>query len=58
MKHGKIQDAKTGAIGDWSFWGIKNLRLIDAHAGDATRVIVNPSAYNIPRGLKKLCRCF
>lgn len=34
--------------GDWSFWGIKNLRLIDVHAGDATRVIVNPSAYNIP----------
>ena len=35
-------------LGDWSFWGIKNLRLIDVHAGDATRVIVNPSAYNIP----------
>lgn len=42
------QLALTKYNGDWSFWGIKNLRLIDAHAGDATRVIVNPSAYNIP----------
>lgn len=42
------QLALTKYNGDWSFWGIKNLRLIDVHAGDATRVIVNPSAYNIP----------
>jgi hypothetical protein len=32
---------------DASFWGIKNLRLIDVHAGDATRVIVNPNAMSI-----------
>ena len=37
-----------GVVGDWSWWGIKNLRLIQAKAGDATRVQVNPDAYNIP----------
>lgn len=42
------QLALTKYGGDWSWWGIKNLRLIDVHAGDATRVIVNPDAYNIP----------
>lgn len=42
------QLALTKYNGDWSFWGIKNLRLIDVHSGDATRVIVNPGAYNIP----------
>ena len=34
--------------GDWSFWGIKNLRLVDVYSGDHTKVKVNPSAYNIP----------
>ena len=32
---------------DASFWGIKNLRLIQAKVGDATRVQVNPNAMNI-----------
>lgn len=32
---------------DASFWGIKNLRLIQAHVGDNTRVVVNPDAMNI-----------
>lgn len=42
------QLALTKYGGDWSWWGIKNLRLIDVHAGDATRVVVNPDAYTIP----------
>lgn len=44
----KLTVPVDGVIGDWSWWGVKNLRLIDVHSGDATRVIVNPSAYNIP----------
>ena len=46
--NGDLRNCTGYPGGDGSFWGIKNLRLIDVHAGDATRVIVNPSAYNIP----------
>ena len=42
------QLALTKYNGDWSFWGIKNLRLVDVYSGDHTKVKVNPSAYNIP----------
>ncbi len=38
----------SGVIGDWSWWGTKNLRLVQAKTGDATRVQVNPDAYEIP----------
>jgi hypothetical protein len=34
--------------GDWSWWGLKNLRLIGAKPGDNTRLVVNPDAYSIP----------
>ena len=44
----KLTVPVDGVIGDWSWWGIKNLRLVDVYSGDHTKVKVNPSAYNIP----------
>lgn len=44
----KLTVPVDGVIGDWSWWGIKNLRLIQPKTGDHTRVQVNPDAYNIP----------
>ena len=38
---------KAARAVDAAFWGIKNLRLIRAKVGDATRVQVNPDAMNI-----------
>ena len=40
--------AAINVHGDWAWWQRKDLRLISAHAGDNTRVVVNPSAYSIP----------
>jgi len=33
---------------DWSFWGLKNLRMVEPHASDHTKVTINPSVYQIP----------
>ena len=38
----------TMISGDFSFWGIKHLRLIVAKSGDHSRVIVNPDDIDIP----------
>ena len=44
----KLAVPVDGVIGDWSWWGLKNLRLIEAHDSDHTQVVINKSAYNIP----------
>jgi hypothetical protein len=38
----------AAAVMAQDFWAIKNLRLIEAHAGDKTRVVVNPGSNYIP----------
>ena len=38
----------AAAVMAQNFWSIKHLRLIEAHVGDNTRVVVNPGANYIP----------
>jgi hypothetical protein len=35
-------------VGDYSFWAINGLRLVNAHASDHAKVTINPDEYVVP----------
>jgi hypothetical protein len=45
-----LKDGMVAATyaGDYSFWAIKGLQLVDAHTSDHTKVTVNPNGYIVP----------